>query len=70
MSRFLTRKEDGTYLTEIESMDLCKWLINDVCCNDKCDCLGDFSYPRSICEDEYGCGCYEKEDEIIGGKDE
>lgn len=47
---------------EIESMDMCKWLIDDVCCNDESDCLGDYPYPRSICENEYGCGCFEKED--------
>ena len=70
MSRFLTRKEDGTYLEEIESMEICKWRINDVCCNDKSDCLGDYPYPSSICELEedgknWACGCFEKEDGVI-----
>lgn len=32
MSRYLTQKEDGTYLEEIESMEVCKWKINEVCC--------------------------------------
>lgn len=70
MSRYLTQKEDGTYLEEIESMDICKWKINEVCCNDKSDCLGDYPYPYSMCElDENGenlwCGCFEKEDGIV-----
>lgn len=65
MSRFLIRKENGSYLEEIESMELCKWLINDICCNEKSDCLGGYPYSRSICEDEYGCGCFEKEDGVI-----
>lgn len=30
MSRYLTQKEDGTYLVEIESMDMCKWKINEI----------------------------------------
>ena len=70
MSRFLTHKDDGTYLEEIESMKMCKWLIDEVCCNEKCDCLGDYPYPSSICELEdddknWACGCFEKEDGII-----
>lgn len=66
MSRYLTEKEDGTRLEEIESMDICKWNINDVCCNDKCDCLGDFPYPRKvICSSEDGCEYFEKEDGVI-----
>ena len=65
MSRFITRKEDGTILEKIESMELCKWRVNEVCCNEECDCLGDYPYPSSICEDKYACGCFEKEDGII-----
>lgn len=65
MSRFLTRKEDGSYLEEIESMEICKWRINEVCSNEKSDCLGGYPYPSSICENKYGCGCFEKEDGVI-----
>lgn len=73
MSRFLTKKDDGTYLEEIESMEFCRWRINGVCCNDKCDCLGDYPYPSSICELEedgknHACGCFEKENGEIGGE--
>lgn len=70
MSRTVERKKDGTILIEIESMEVCKWRIDDVCCNDKCDCLGDFPYPSSICDigedgKNYMCGCFEKEDGVI-----
>ena len=33
MSRFLTKNEDGTYLEEIESIEVCRWRINEVCYN-------------------------------------
>ncbi len=69
MSRYLTKTENDETIEEIESMEKCKWLINEVCCNDKSDCLGDFPYPSSICESIYGCGCFEKEDGIIEGKE-
>lgn len=68
MSRFLTKKEDGTYLEEIESMEVCKWKINDVCCNEKCDCLGDYPYPSFMCKDDDICGCFEKEDGVLRGE--
>ena len=67
MSSFLSKDENENYIKEIESTKKCKWLINEVCCNDKCDFLADFPYPSSICELEedgknYCCGCFEKED--------
>ena len=33
MSSFLSRNDDGTYKKEIESIDICKWKINEICCN-------------------------------------
>lgn len=67
MSRFLTQKEDRTILEEIESMEVCRWRINDVCCNDQCECLGDYPYPREICyiENKNRCKYFEKETEKI-----
>ena len=70
MSRTVERKQDGTITIEIESMEVCKWRINDICCNDKCDCLADYPYPSSICNIEedgknYMCGYFEKEDGVI-----
>lgn len=31
MSKWLDKLEDGTYKTEIESMEVCKWKVNEVC---------------------------------------
>lgn len=62
MSRFLARNKDGTYTETIESMEECKWRINDMCCNDSSDYLGD-----EYCWSESGKkrSCFEKEDGII-----
>ena len=65
MSKFLSRNPDGTYLEEIESMEICKWRINDVCCCDKSEYLADYPYPRNICESGIDCKYFEKEDGII-----
>ena len=64
MSRFLTENNDGTYLEEIESMEVCRWRINEVCCNDESPDLADYPYPSSKCEGS--CKYFLKED---GGKD-
>lgn len=60
MSRFLTSMKNGTYLEEIESMEECKWRINDVCCNENSEFLGDY-----YCEAKKNRKCFEKEDGII-----
>lgn len=60
MSRYLTSKRDGTYLEEIESMEECKRRINDMCCNDSSEFLGD-----CYCEASLKRNCFEKEDGII-----
>ena len=65
MSRFLTQKDDGTYLEEIESIEICKWRINDICCNDKCDCLGDYPPYWCKCESKEDCEYFKKEDGVI-----
>ena len=62
MSKWLDRLEDGTYKTEIESMEVCKWKVNEVCCNDECEELGDYPYPSSKCESKEKCKYFEKED--------
>lgn len=49
MSRYLTRKEDDTYLEGIESMEVCKWRINDCCCNDSSRYVADYP-PQGMCE--------------------
>jgi len=70
MSRTLIYDDNFKYIgQEIESMDMCKWLIDGVCCNDKCDCLGDYPYPSEMCDmfcDDYiACNYFEKEDGIV-----
>jgi len=65
MSRYLTQKEDGTYLEEIESMDMCKWKINEVCCNGECEYVADYPYPYCKCESKEDCQYFEKEDGIV-----
>lgn len=64
MSRFITKQEDGSYLTEIESMEVCKWRYNDTCCNDKCPDLADYPYPYDKCYEDniFKCEYFEKED--------
>lgn len=59
--------EDGTATEgiQIDDMNKCKWLCDEVCCNEKCDCLGDYPYPLK-CDNKDVCGCFEKEDGIIG----
>ena len=66
MSRNLIYNKDFEYIgQEIENMELCKWLIDDVCCNDKSDCLGDYPSPFCKCESLNDCNCFEKEDDEI-----
>ena len=65
MSRFLTKKDDETYLEEIESMEVCKWRINDICCNESSEDLGDYPYPREKCESKKGCRYFEKENGVV-----
>ena len=68
MSRFLTQKKDNSYLEEIESMEICKWKINEVCCNDASQYLGDYPPYWCKCESKKDCSSYEKEDGIIEQK--
>lgn len=63
MSRFLTRLQDGTLLEEIESMGICKHRISLVCCNEKCEEVGDYPDPHEKCEGS--CEWFEAEDGIL-----
>ena len=65
MSRFITKKEDGTYLEAIESMEVCKWKLNEVCCNEKSVYLADYPSPFCKCASIKDCDFFEKEDGII-----
>lgn len=70
MSRWLERLEDGTYKTEIESMEICKYKVNEVCCNGDCkEYVADYPYPRCKCESKEDCRYFKKEDgKIKDGK--
>lgn len=61
MSRFLTKNENGDYVENIESLDICKWRIDEVCCNDKSEYLADYPYPYCKCESKTDCKYFEKE---------
>ena len=62
MSRFAMKVND-IWVEEIESMEVCKWRINDVCCNSDCDDVGD--YPYHNCDSCGECDYFELEDGII-----
>lgn len=64
MSCFITKNKDGTYTKDIESIEVCKWRVNDVCCNDQSSCLADYPYPRDICyiDSKRRCKYFEKEE--------
>ncbi len=53
--------EDGTKSDSIlvDDMNRCKWLCDEVCCNDKCECLAD--YPQHKCEKIEDCELFERE---------
>lgn len=65
MSRFITQNKDETYLEEIESLEVCRWRINDICCNDSSPYLADYPSPFCKCESKEDCPYFEKEDRII-----
>lgn len=65
MSRFYTIEKDGVSLEEIESMEICKWRVNEVCCNGDCGYVADFPYPHCKCKSKKDCDYFEKEDGII-----
>lgn len=47
----------------IDDMNKCKWLCDEVCCNDKSPLLAD--YPDIECDNKEECEYFEKEDGII-----
>lgn len=63
MSRWMEKGSDGIILQGISSMDECRYLINEVCCNDKSDQRCDFPHPEEYCAKR--CPHFTKEDGII-----
>jgi hypothetical protein len=61
MSKFINY--EPMHVDEID-YSKCKWLYNEVCCNDKSDYVA--GYPSSkICESKKYCKYFEKEDRTI-----
>lgn len=59
MSRYLGYEplfEDDINYTE------CKWLCNEICCNDNSPYLADYPFPFCKCESKKDCEYFEKED--------
>lgn len=66
MSRYFKWLEDGKYKEEIDSMEICKWRYDDICCNGDCkEYVADYPYPRCKCESKEDCYYYQEEDGII-----
>lgn len=61
MSRWIEVNELNITVETIASMDECKHLCNEVCCNDRCDYVADFVNE----EDCKRCPHFTKEDGII-----
>ena len=62
MSRWLDEGTDGVIRESIASMDECKMLFNEICCNDKSDVCCDFPHP-DYCKNR--CPHFTAEDGVI-----
>jgi hypothetical protein len=62
MSRVLT-DTDGVITEDIESMEICRWRVNYVCCNDSSEYLAD--YPECNCKSKKDCINYTEEDGLL-----
>lgn len=58
MSRNIEQLPDGTYYEEIESLEKCRHMYNEVCCEEKSEYLADFPGEEE-CEN---CAFFEKEE--------
>lgn len=59
MSRFIDY--EPMHVDEID-YSKCKYLYNEVCCNDQSEYVADYPYPHCKCEGKKDCECFEKED--------
>lgn len=62
MSSFLYEDKNGEYIKEIESKEICKWKINEICCNGDCEYVADYPYPYCKCESKEDCKYFEEEE--------
>ena len=60
MSRWMKEGSDGVIQQGIISMDECRYLIDEVCCNDKSQQCCDFPHPEEYCAKL--CPFFTKED--------
>ena len=58
MSRYIEQLPDGTYHEEIECMEKCRHMYNEVCCEGYSDHVADFPSEEDC---EY-CAFFEKEE--------
>ena len=56
----MTKGSDGIIRQGIVSMDECRYLIDEVCCNDKSQQCCDFPHPEEYCAKQ--CPFFTKED--------
>ena len=60
MSRWIEDAPDGGYITTIADMDECKYMYNEVCCNDESECCGCYAFEDNCKR----CELFEKEDGV------
>ena len=58
MSRWIDRFPDGTYHEGIADPEECRWLYDEVCCNDRSPIVADWP-PEGYCET---CEFFEEEE--------
>ena len=59
MSKWINELPDGTYKEEIANKNECKYMYNEVCCNDKSDWCADYPDAEIDCKK---CELFEPED--------
>ena len=59
MSRWIEQMPDGTYHEEVYDTEGCRWLYDEVCCNEKSPFLADFPCVEEDCKE---CAFFEKEE--------
>ena len=58
MARHLEKLADGTYRETITDKELCRWMYDLVCCNEKCNMVAYMPTPTIFCKK---CKYFEKE---------
>lgn len=61
MSRWIKDAPDGGYITTIADMDECKYMYDEICCNDESEHCCCYAFK----DDCKRCELFEKEDGVI-----